>query len=162
MSPEQVRDARAALHPADVYSLGTTWYAALTGVLPFNGSSPLKAMKQALNGEAIRASVHVPDLPRAVDELINWLLQGDPRARPRCGPSLVAEIEAVLRAPHDVQRVLHARQAHDLQRKRENMLTSCVHIATGAVGAVLFAWLVWETMMLRPQTEAHTESVDWS
>ena len=42
MAPEQIRDARTAGHPADVYGLGTTWYALLAGVLPFSGSTPHK------------------------------------------------------------------------------------------------------------------------
>ena len=39
MAPEQVSDARTAKTACDVYGLGATWYAAMTGVLPFNGAA---------------------------------------------------------------------------------------------------------------------------
>ena len=146
MAPEQVRDARVVQSAVDVYGLGTTWYATLTGVLPFSGSSPLKAMQQALNGEAVPATAHVPDLPPAVVALLSWLIQKEARARPPCAASLVAEIEATLADPHDAQRVARARQAHDKRRQLQAALTSARQIAAVSVGTLLLAWLSWETL----------------
>jgi serine/threonine protein kinase len=59
MAPEQVQDARSASHAADVYGLGATWYAAVTGMLPFNGSSPAKVMQQV----AARHARSRPQMP---------------------------------------------------------------------------------------------------
>jgi len=155
MAPEQVRDARAARHAADVYGLGATWYAAITGVLPFTGSSPVKVMQQVLNGEVLPARTHVAELPPAVDELIGWLLQKKPRERPPCGPSLVAEIEAVQASPHDAQRIRRARQAHRRRLAREDALATAKHVAALALGLLLFAILVFETLkMTWDQSEA--------
>mmetsp|Transcript_43454 Transcript_43454/g.98197 ORF Transcript_43454/g.98197 Transcript_43454/m.98197 type:complete len:254 (-) Transcript_43454:134-895(-) len=151
MAPEQIRDARTAGHPADMYGLGTTWYALLAGVLPFSGSTPHKVMQQVLRNEVQPVSVHAPSVPKAVEALLDWMLQGEPRARPLCSPSFVAEIEAVLSAPHDEQRVRRARKTHDIMRRREDMLAGCIHAATLSVGVLLFAWLVWEALTL--QTE---------
>ena len=49
-----------------------------------------------------------------------------------------------------VLRVRRARDAHQRQRRREEVLSSCMRMASGAVGAVALAWLVWETVKMRP------------
>ena len=77
------------------------YYAAVTGTLPFSGSSPMRVLQQVLNGDVVPPSRHVPALPRAVDALIMWLLQTAPRDRPPSGAALIAIAEQVLRAPHD-------------------------------------------------------------
>ena len=148
MAPEQIRDARSAGHAADVYGLGTTWYAVLAGTLPFSASTPHKTMQQCLHSDVQPISAHLPDVPKAVEALLHWILQREPRVRPPCGPYLVAQMEAVLAAPHDAQRVLRAREAHERRRRRQDMLSSCLHAAALSVGGLLFAWLAWDTLML--------------
>ena len=44
VAPEQVRDARSVDIRADLYSLGCTFYFALTGQLPFPGGNAIEKM----------------------------------------------------------------------------------------------------------------------
>jgi len=131
-------------------------------VLPFTGTSPLKAMQQALNGEGLPATAHVPDLPRGIDEMLRWMMQGDPRARPLSGHSLIAEIEALLDAPHDAQRVLRARQAHDRWRQREAAIAQGMRAVVGAVGAAVLSWIIFETLKLQPEgSQSPSAQLEW-
>ncbi len=46
MSPEQADDATAVDHRADIYSLGCTFYALLTGTPPFSGASAIEVVSK--------------------------------------------------------------------------------------------------------------------
>ena len=153
MAPEQVRDAHEASYAADVYGLGATWYAAVTGVLPFTGSSPAKVMAQVMSGEVLPPSARVPNLPPAVDAMIVWLLQKDPRDRPPCGQALVDEIQAVIERPGDVRRVLRARKAMARKWQWEDRVNRCLRLLAGLVAGALLAWLTWETLQAMPEQQ---------
>jgi serine/threonine protein kinase len=107
MAPEQVRDARSCTCAADVYGLGATWYAALTGRLPFDGCSPAEVMRQVLCGEIIPPSHYVASLPLAIEATLLWLLARDPDVRP-CASILPDIIHGVCAAPYDAVRVQKA------------------------------------------------------
>ena len=163
MPPECVRDAHTASHAADVYGLGATWYAALTGVLPFSGTSPMQVMKQVLNGEMQMPSTHVENLPKAIDPLMRWLLSYDPKDRPPCGKVLLDELEALLEAPDDVERVARAREALDKRREWERLIARGVRAACAAVGVAVLAWLAYETRKLAPGAAGEEEDgmIEW-
>ncbi len=50
MAPEQAEDAKRAKKPADVFSMGATLYALLTGQAPFAGSSAAAALANTMLG----------------------------------------------------------------------------------------------------------------
>jgi len=51
MSPEQATDASRVDKPADVFSMGATLYALLTGQTPYRGTTPMEVMLATLKGE---------------------------------------------------------------------------------------------------------------
>lgn len=109
MAPEQVKDSRSSSSAADVYGLGVTWYAALTGRLPFDGTSPTDVLDQVLNGETIPPSQYAT-VPPAVEAAVKWLMEPIATARPSThGASLVETIEKILDAPDDIQIVVRAK-----------------------------------------------------
>lgn len=150
MAPEQARDARTAQSASDVYGLGATYYAAVSGTLPFSGSSPNRVLQQMLNGEVVPASRHVPTLPVAVDALILWLLQRAARDRPPSGQVLIGILEQVLHAPHDAAPVARAREELTRARALEDAAAWRQRTLACAVAALLLAWLVWEAVHLKP------------
>ena len=158
MAPEQVRDARACTAATDVYGLGAMWYAAVTGVLPFDGASPAKVMQQVLDGECVPPSARVAGLPPAVDLMIMWLLSKEPRRRPPCGDALIAEIEALLQAPDECERVRSWQEELAQKCEREETRLWLLQVVGWTVAAAVLAWLTWETMKLQPETGEVDES----
>lgn len=81
IAPEQTLDSNAVDGRADLYSLGCTFYAALTGKLPF----PLKSTKQKLEAQRTRkprpvASI-VEDLPPEVTAILEKMISKRPETR---------------------------------------------------------------------------------
>ena len=72
---------------SDLYSLGVLLYEALTGQLPFPGPNYL-AQKRELH--LVPPSQRVPDLPKAVDDLLIRALQPDPKHRFHSAAELLA------------------------------------------------------------------------
>jgi serine/threonine protein kinase len=139
MAPEQVRDARACTTAADVYGLGATWYAAVTGVLPFDGTSAAKVMQQVLDGECVPPSVRVPELPRAVERTLS-----ESSKHPHC------VVRPVAVRVHPREEGLE-RRAPALSHHFAAELCARVRVLCGCVrGAVTMLWLLDKAPRCRP------------
>jgi serine/threonine protein kinase len=101
MPPEQVLDAKQADHSSDCYSLGATFYHAVTGRLPFNGRSSQEVMELVLRTDPPTPRSHVADLPAGVDACIRWIMSKDKSRRPQSAAELTRELKAVLERPDD-------------------------------------------------------------
>jgi serine/threonine-protein kinase len=92
MSPEQIERPAEVDFRSDLYSLGVTAYQALLGRLPI------------LNAESSRPHAVVPpkaadaSIPAPISDLVMWLLERDPRARPSSYEALRDAIGACRRA----------------------------------------------------------------
>ncbi|HZU99487.1 MAG TPA: serine/threonine-protein kinase, partial [Planctomycetota bacterium] len=81
MAPEQLQGDRAAIGPhSDVFSLGVILYELVTARRLFDGP-PLEALGRRLAGNRPRARKARPELPAAVDELIDRALEPEPSRR---------------------------------------------------------------------------------
>jgi DNA-binding NarL/FixJ family response regulator len=80
MSPEQARgsdvDGRA-----DIYALGCVLYKSLAGAVPFDRGSDLEKMWAHLNDEPPSLLAARPELPRALEEVVQRALAKDPGDR---------------------------------------------------------------------------------
>ena len=81
IAPEQTLDSSAVDGRADIYSLGCTLYATLTGKLPF----PLKSVKQKLEAQRTRkprpVTSLVEDLPPEVPAILKKMISKRPETR---------------------------------------------------------------------------------
>lgn len=107
IAPEQARESRVDAR-ADVYSLGCTLYALLTGAPPFARPEFDTIYKkfQAHNEAPVPpAAAARPDLDPALADLLGRMLEKDPARRPQT-PAEVAEAVAPFCAGHDLGQLL--------------------------------------------------------
>jgi streptogramin lyase len=95
VAPEQIRgdqlDGRA-----DVYALGCLLFEALTGTLPFTGSSDVSVVYAHLEEAPPRASERGQGIPAAVDGVLARAMAKDPDERPESCGALVEELRTAL------------------------------------------------------------------
>lgn len=80
MSPEQAA-ARNLDHRSDLFSLGSLAYELLTGIRPFAGDSELKTLDLIRSGQHRVLRDVRPDVPPAVEAIVERCLQIDPDKR---------------------------------------------------------------------------------
>ncbi|MBL8825542.1 MAG: protein kinase [Planctomycetaceae bacterium] len=82
MAPEQVVNTRNADAKSDVYSLGCTLFRLLTGKQLFTGQTLMECIMAHREQSAPAASTHRPEIPPAVDQLIQRMVAKRPEERP--------------------------------------------------------------------------------
>ena len=92
MAPEQVEDARLAGMPADVFAMGATMYALLSGRPPFVGTSLAAILRDTETKEPEPLPAAVAGPLRAI---VQKCLQKEPGARFADGRALLAALAAV-------------------------------------------------------------------
>jgi serine/threonine-protein kinase len=92
-SPEQIRgepvDGRA-----DLFSLGSSLYALLTGVRPFKGADLTSLAYAVCHVEPDPPSRHAPSLPPSCDRILLRALAKDPRRRYQSGREMADDLAA--------------------------------------------------------------------
>jgi len=95
MSPEQVTGRRDLDARSDIYALGIVLYQMLTGQVPFDAESDYEIMRLHAEGPMPRAAAVRPDVPAAVDEIIQRACAKDRAQRFQSCDELVAALDQV-------------------------------------------------------------------
>lgn len=98
MSPEQVLGVRKLDARSDVYSLGATYYALLTGHGPFDvgrDRSAMSVMHSHVHEQAPDPAAELPGLPLSVRQFILRCLEKDPERRFADGGECYRALEAI-------------------------------------------------------------------
>lgn len=82
MSPEQVRE-QPLDHRTDIYSMGVVMYHLLTGRLPFQAVNNFSLIYQITNVDPEPPSAYRPEIPAAVDAIVQQAMQKDLEKRYR-------------------------------------------------------------------------------
>ncbi|HJX62050.1 MAG TPA: tetratricopeptide repeat protein [Dehalococcoidia bacterium] len=94
MSPEQA-EGLPGDNRSDIYSLGIVLFEALTGAVPFQGETPASVlMKQVASAPPPALSLN-PDLPPAIEAVLNKALAKDPNDRYQQGSDLALALQEV-------------------------------------------------------------------
>jgi serine/threonine protein kinase len=81
VAPEQARDSHAADIRSDLYSLGCSFYYALTAQKPFHGGSLVEVLTRQLEHEPEPVTTLRPEVPPALAGIIRRLMAKDPAKR---------------------------------------------------------------------------------
>lgn len=81
LAPEQAVGEKATF-ASDLYGLGVTLYEMIAGRLPFEGDTPTSLISQHIHASPLPPSVHQPDVPEVLEELVLSLLRKVPEDRP--------------------------------------------------------------------------------
>lgn len=95
LSPEQAKDAGVVDLRADIYSLGVTFFEALTGRLPFDGRNRVQMIFHHLNSVPPSPVQFNPQVPPLVADLCLWMLVKNPAERPQDYDELRQAFDAV-------------------------------------------------------------------
>ena len=100
MSPEQLHGE--ALTPAsDLFSLATVLYEALTGRVPYPGSTPEEVSAAHVSGRVTPPSELVPGLPDRLDAVLLQGLRRDPGSRFRSATAMARALEVASESSPD-------------------------------------------------------------
>ncbi len=95
MSPEQCDGGRLDTR-TDIYSLGASFYRAVTGVLPFNAPTPVAMMYKQKHEPLIPPKQYMPNLPEAISQVIMRMMAKEPDSRfPQMEEVAVAIADAI-------------------------------------------------------------------
>ncbi len=102
MAPEQAKDFSQVDNRSDIYSLGVTLYRAITGMVPFDGRSPIEVMIKAIDGRHALVREVKHDAPPEVEALVEKMMHREPEKRFQSAGALIdaiRNVQAVLARP---------------------------------------------------------------
>jgi WD40 repeat protein len=96
MSPEQALNSARVTVASDVYSLGATLYAALTGSPPFHSDNPVETLRQVMHESPIPPRQRRPDIPRDLETICLKCLRKEPDKRYASALALAEDLQLFL------------------------------------------------------------------
>ncbi len=96
MSPEQARDAASVDPRADIYSLGCTLYALVTGRPPFEGKTLLELITKHATEPVVPPDAVVKGVPKTLSDIIVRMVAKKPEARYQTMTEVIRALERFL------------------------------------------------------------------
>lgn len=96
MAPEQGKNASNVDHRADIYSLGCTLYALLTGRPPFAGDTMMEVITKHRIEPVVRPELVVDQVPSELSDIVMRMVAKSPDDRYANAGELIADLEKFL------------------------------------------------------------------
>ncbi len=96
MSPEQCAGEKVDSR-SDIYSLGATFYALVTGKMPFIGDSALEIMQKHLDQDPLNPREYNPDIPGSVVQTVYKMMSKRPEDRYQSAKDIVKALDRIKR-----------------------------------------------------------------
>ena len=96
MAPEQAQNASNVDHRADIYSLGCTLYALITGRPPFAGDTVMEVISKHRVEPVVRPELIVDRVPAELSDIVMRMVAKSPDERYANAGALVADLEDFL------------------------------------------------------------------
>jgi O-acetyl-ADP-ribose deacetylase (regulator of RNase III) len=93
MAPEQAEDPHGVDTRADIYSFGATFYHALTGRVPFDGTTAFNVLFKHKTEPLIAPQSHNPELSDRVSQILERCLSKSPRDRFQTFAQLISHLD---------------------------------------------------------------------
>jgi hypothetical protein len=140
MAPEQAGRRNAEIGPlSDVYSLGATLYALLSGRAPFRGTTPLETAQQVLTLPPTPPGRLRPDVPPDLEAVVLKCLEKSPARRYASAGALADDLARWGRSEPTVARPLSRwAKARRALRRRAKPIAAVALLLAGLIG---LAWL---------------------
>ena len=148
MSPEQAQgNIQEVDEQSDLYSLGAILYEIVTGIAPYEGSTPESVVKKVLNGPPLEVLKREPDAPPELAALIERAMARERAQRLRSVNELLEQVRA-----YRDGRTLSVYQYSTLELLRRFIAR---HKASTVIGVLAFAALfgsgIWHYMQVTEQ-----------
>ncbi|MCU0703578.1 MAG: serine/threonine protein kinase [Fimbriiglobus sp.] len=149
MAPEQCRDATAVDHRADIYSLGCTLYALVTGRQPFDADDSLGLMKKQAYEPPVPPELVNPRVPAEVSAIIQRMMAKRADERPRSMGEVIRTLEGWLGVRTHGPVVPRAEQIVEVERLTAAFFASpAAHSRARAVNGFVSAAAVAAVLLL--------------
>ena len=159
MAPEQALGEKSIGPHTDVYALGATLYAMLTGRAPFVGPTPIETIQQVVAEDPVPPSRLQPGLDRDLETICLKCLEKDPTARYSSAAELADELQRVCESKPIVARPISRRERMVKWCRRNPRVATLSGIAASLILAMLCGGYI-AAGVINQQRIAATEARD--
>jgi serine/threonine-protein kinase len=145
IAPEQIRGELRIGPPADIYSLGATFYHMVTGAVPFDGKNPSDVMHKHLKSELVPPDHVNPKLSSRVAEVIEMMMAKDARRRYQNCKDVLVDLRAIAQKkdPPIAHKDIGVADLANLAQAEASVPVEIVADRSGAGGQGFAPWLFW-------------------
>ena len=154
MAPEQVAGGKISAR-TDIYALGVTLYELLSGRLPCEGSAHAEILEKISKGNHTPLTKHRPDLPQAIQDLVNKTTAFRPENRYQHAAELRKDVVTILQT-------LESSGSAELaiQPRKPGVPARALKVAAALAASAAIVLLGWRATFA-PGNDAGDSSVLW-